>query len=152
MYDSHRKTPNTRISLLYATILGMLLLGCLASCNPHNRFLRLVKHNPYLLELYRSDSVKIQTFESTDTILFFQSQRDTLFAENTIIYRDSNTIRLVRHERPCTTFISKNIQIPTKEKIIKETKYEKDWVTTIKWLCVLVSLIGFFNLVAKWKP
>jgi len=151
MYDFHRITPNRKPFLSALLTLGGVLLVCLTSCSPHDRFLRIIKHNPYLLELYRSDSVKIQTFESTDTLLFFKSQTDTLRTENTIIYRDSNTIRLVRYERPCTTYISKSINIPTKEKVIKETQYKNDWESILKWLCLLVALIGLLNLVAKWK-
>jgi hypothetical protein len=151
MYDFHRTTPNRKPSAATLLILGGLLLVAISACNPHDRFLRLVKHNPYLLELYRSDSIKIQTFESTDTLLFFKSQTDTLRTENTIIYRDSNTIRLVRYERPCTTYISKSINIPSKQKVIKETQYKNDWEGILKWICLLVSLIGLFNLVAKWK-
>lgn len=151
MYDYHRKLPNDRRTIRHKAIIGMLLLGLISACSPHDRFLRLVKHNPYLLELYRSDSVKIETFKTTDTLLFFSSEKDTIRTENTIIYRDSNTIRLVRYERPCTTYLSKSINIPTKEKVIKETLYKSDWVEILKWICVLVSLIGLFNLVSKWK-
>jgi hypothetical protein len=151
MYDYHRKLPNDRRTIRHKAIIGMLLLGLIGACSPHDRFLRLIKHNPYLLELYRSDSVKIETFKTTDTLLFFSSEKDTIRTENTIIYRDSNTIRLVRYERPCTTYLSKSINIPTKEKVIKETLYKSDWVEILKWICVLVSLIGLFNLVSKWK-
>lgn len=151
MYDYHRNPQNVRRTLPLQIIIGVYLLGLIGACSPYDRFERLIKHNPYLLELYRTDSVKIQTFATTDTLLFFNSQRDTLRTENTIIYRDSNTIRLVRYERPCTTYLSKNISIPTKEKVIKETKYKSDWVEILKWICILVSLIGLFNLVSKWK-
>lgn len=151
MYDFYRNAPNRKPSLSILLILGGMLLVFVTSCNPHHRFLNLIKRNPYLLEIYRSDSIKIQTFKSTDTLLFFKSQTDTLRTENTIIYRDSNTIRLVRYERPCTTYISKSINIPSKEKVIKETQYKNDWEGILKWICLLVSLIGLFNLVAKWK-
>ena len=151
MYDFHRNATNRKCTLLALYIVGGILLVSLVSCNPHNRFIRLIKHNPYLLEIYRSDSVKIQTFQSTDTLLFFKSQTDTLRTENTIIYRDSNTIRLVRYERPCTTYFSKSINIPSKEKVIKETQYKNDWGEILKWICILISLLGLFNLVSKWK-
>jgi hypothetical protein len=151
MYDYHRIPPNARRTLCIKVVIGMLLLGLVSSCSPHKRFLRLVKHNPYLLELYRSDSVKIQTYNTTDTILFFTSEKDTLRTENTIIFRDSNTIRLVRYERPCTTYISKNINIPTKEKVIKETEYKQDYSQILKWICALIFLLGVFNLLSKWK-
>lgn len=151
MYDSHRTTPNVRCSLPLKILLGMYLLGLVSACSPYTRFVRLIKHNPYLLELYRTDSVRVQTFKTTDTILFFNSEKDTLRTENTIIFRDSNTIRLVRYERPCTTYLSKNINIPSKEKVIKETQYKSDWVEILKWICILVSLLGLFNLVSKWK-
>jgi len=151
MYDYHRISPNDRSILPYKTLLGVLLLGLISACSPHDRFLRLVKHNPYLLELYRSDSVKIQTFQTTDTLLFFSSEKDTIRTENTIIYRDSNTIRLIRYERPCTTYLSKSINIPTKEKVIKETLYKSDWVEILKWLCALLFLLGLLNLLSKWK-
>jgi hypothetical protein len=151
MYDYHRISPNDRSLLPYKTLLGVLLLGLISACSPHDRFLRFVKHNPYLLELYRSDSVKIQTFQTTDTLLFFSSEKDTIRTENTIIYRDSNTIRLVRYERPCTTYLSKSINIPTKEKVIKETLYKSDWVEILRWICLLLFLLGLLNLLSKWK-
>lgn len=152
MYDFHKTPWNKRIALPLIIILGNMLLLLVSSCSPHERYLRLIRRNPYLLEIYRTDSIKVQTFQSTDTILFFRSEKDTFRTENTIIYRDSNTIRLVRYERPCTTYISKSINIPTKEKIIKENYAKNDWTQVVKWLCVLVTLIGLFNLVAKWKP
>ena len=151
MYDYHRISPNDRSLLPYKTLLGVLLLGLISACSPHDRFTRLIKHNPYLLELYRSDSVKIQTFKTTDTLLFFSSEKDTIRTENTIIYRDSNTIRLVRYERPCTTYLSKSINIPTKEKVIKETLYKSDWVEILRWICLLLFLLGLLNLLSKWK-
>lgn len=151
MYDYHRKLPNDRRSLCRKAFIGMLLLGLVSACSPHDRFLRILKHNPYLLELYRSDSIEIKTFKTTDTLLFFSSEKDTIRTENTIIYRDSNTIRLVRYERPCTTYISKSINIPTKEKVIKETLYKSDWVEILKWLCALLFLLGLLNLLSKWK-
>ena len=151
MYDYHRISPNDRSLLPYKTLLGVLLLGLISACSPHDRFIRLVKHNPYLLELYRSDSIEIKTFKTTDTLLFFSSEKDTIRTENTIIYRDSNTIRLVRYERPCTTYLSKSINIPTKEKVIKETLYKTDWVEILKWLCALLFLLGLLNLLSKWK-
>lgn len=151
MYDYHRLLPNARCPLSVKIIIGVFLLGLSSACSPYDRYVRLIKHNPYLLELYRSDSVKIQTFETTDTLLFFSSEKDTIRTENTIIYRDSNTIRLVRYERPCTTYISKNINIPSKEKVIKETLYKNEWSEILKWLCALLFLIGLLNLLSKWK-
>ena len=64
MYDYHRKLPNDRRSLCRKAFIGMLLLGLVSACSPHDRFLRILKYNPYLLELYRSDSIEIKTFKN----------------------------------------------------------------------------------------
>lgn len=111
---------NDKFRIFCIFFLGLYL----SSCSPEYRLSRLLKNNPYLYEIYTHDSVRVQTFNTTDSVFFFNKQNDTIRFENATIYRNSDTIRIRQSCPPCTTYVSKTILQPT-QKLLKETRYKR---------------------------
>lgn len=123
-------------------IFGICFLGLyLSSCSPEYRLQRLLKNNPYLYEIYTHDSIRIQTFNTTDSVFFFQKQTDTIRFENATIYRHFDTLRLRQSCPPCTTYITKTIMQPT-EKYFKEKKFKRSLREKLED-SILPILVGF---------
>jgi len=111
---------NERYRIFYICIVGL----CLTACSPSNRLSRLLKNNPYLYEIFTHDSIRVQTSVVSDSIFFFTKEKDTITFNNATIYRKSDTLRLVQHCPPCTTYITKQILQPT-QKYIKEKGFKR---------------------------
>jgi len=118
------------------------LVLCITSCSPSSRLLRILKNNPYIYENFRRDSIQIRNVRTTDSVFFFQKERDTIRFENATIYRESDTLRLVQSCPPCTTYLSKTILQPT-QKIIKEKSVKRSLREKLED-ALLALICGFF--------
>jgi hypothetical protein len=121
------------------------LVFCLTACSSEHRLLRILKNNPHLYEIFRNDSIYVRDVRVTDSVFFFQKERDTIKLEYATIFRNSDTIRVRQSCPPCTTTITQQILQPTtrtiKEKGLKRTLREKLEDALIPLLCGF--LIGF---------
>lgn len=143
MYDITSIPRTKRPSKTHFAVLGFLCCILFACCSPIYRFERLLQKHPYLATLYAKDSVAIKTYEDVDTIFVLSSEKDTLFFNDTKLYRTSDTIRLIRTFKPCTTYVSKNISIP--EKTIEREKWKvHPWNTRIIIVLCIILLIVIF--------
>lgn len=143
MYDITTIPRTKRTSKTYLVVLGFLCSLLFTNCSPIYRFERLLQKHPYLATLYAKDSIAIKTYEDVDTIFVLSSEKDTLFFNDTKLYRTSDTIRLIRTFKPCTTYVSKNISIPQKT-IERERWQVYPWDTRIIILLCIILLIVIF--------
>ena len=118
------------------------LVLCITSCSPSDRLLRILKNNPNIYENYRRDSIQIRNVRTTDSVFFFQKERDTITFENATIYRESDTLRLVQSCPSCTTFITQQILQPS-QKIIKEKSVKRSLREKLED-ALLALICGFF--------
>ena len=138
LYYSQKIKMNGKIR--YYCYLALVL--CLASCSASDRLLRILKNNPHIYENFRRDSIQIRNVRTTDSVFFFQKERDTIRFENATIYRESDTLRLVQSCPPCTTYLSKTILQPT-QKIIKEKSVKRSLREKLED-ALLALICGFF--------
>lgn len=82
-----------RFAGLYAGFLCLALAGC-------GTFGRVV-------EVHKTDTIKIEAGLVRDTTWIFEKNRDTIRTEFATVYRYGDTLRLHYIERPCTTYVSK---------------------------------------------
>ncbi len=100
---------------MFTRFLLLALITGLAGCHYSSRFNRLLENHPDLKALIYQDTIIVDSFEVKDTILVFK--KDTITIEGIrIIRRGVDSIRIITHERPCTTFIKKAIIQPAKSK------------------------------------
>ncbi len=100
---------------MFTRFLLLALITGLAGCHYSSRFNRLLENHPDLKALIYQDTIIVDSFEVKDTILVFK--KDTITIEGIRISRRGvDSIRIITHERPCTTFIKKAIIQPAKSK------------------------------------
>lgn len=145
MYDITPNPRTTKNSKFITIVLGLLISIVYTNCSPHYRFERLLHNHPYLAKLYAKDSVVVDFYEDVDTIFVFSSEKDTLFFNDTKLFRTSDTIRLVRTFKPCTTYVSKNISIP--QKTIERERWKVHKQDT--WVILLLVVIFIAVLLKK---
>ncbi len=106
----------------------LFLVGCLSSCHYTGRFNRLLKNHPDLRAIISRDTIVMDSGQSKDTILVFK--KDTITIDGIRIIRGNmDSIRIIAHERPCTTYIKQVIVQSAKSKgeqrrEWKQKKYE----------------------------
>ncbi|MFN5351207.1 MAG: hypothetical protein ACK5BE_01130, partial [Alphaproteobacteria bacterium] len=82
------KNENIRNPILLLIVLLFIAPGC-------RNFGRIV-------EVYKTDTIKIKDGLVRDTTFVFQKSSDTIRTEYSTIYRTGDTLRLHYIERPCT--------------------------------------------------
>lgn len=145
MYDITPTTRTKSLAKIRIGVFGFLISILYTNCSPHYRFERLLRNHPYLAKLYAKDSVVVDFYEDVDTIFVFSSEKDTLFFNDTKLFRTSDTIRLVRTFKPCTTYVSKNISIP--QKTIERERWKVHKQDT--WVILLLVVIFIAVLLKK---
>lgn len=140
-YYSQKINMNEKYRIVYV----IALVFCFTACSSEHRLLRILKNNPHLYEIFRNDSVYIRDVRVTDSVFFFQKERDTIKLEYATIFRNSDTLRIRQSCPPCTTTITQQILQPTtrtiKEKGYKRTLREKLEDALVPLICGF--LIGF---------
>jgi hypothetical protein len=140
----------------------------LAGCHYSHRFNRLLKNHPDLKALIYQDTIIVDSFEVKDTIVVFK--KDTITIQGVRIIRGGlDSIRIITHERPCTTYIRKAIVQPAKGKSEqrrewKQKKYETKkqaqvekvkargfWMIPLTTLCFGFIIGIFMGLIIKPK-
>ena len=147
MYDITHIPRTKRSTKLVFAIYGLLCCLLFNCCSPVYRFEHLLQNHPYLANLYAKDSVVVQTHEDLDTLFYFSSQKDTIVFNDTKLYRTADTIRLVRTFKPCTTYLSKTIQIP--QKTIERERWKVQETRYTSWIIGLLCLILLIVLLRK---
>jgi hypothetical protein len=145
MYDITPTTRTKSLANFRIGLFGLLISLFCTNCTPVYRFERLLQKHPYLAKLYAKDSVVVKSYEDLDTLFVFSSEKDTLFFNDTKLFRTSDTIRLVRTFKPCTTYVSKNISIP--EKTIERERWKVHKQDT--WVILLLVVIFIAVLLKK---
>jgi hypothetical protein len=122
------KNENIRNPILLAVVLLFISAGC-------GNFSRIV-------EIYKTDTVKIAAGLVRDTTFIFEKSSDTIRTEYSTIYRTGDTLRLHYIERPCTTFISKTEIQPTRH--TKETRQERPFYQKLNIFdkLILILILG----------
>ena len=145
MYDITTNSRTKKNSKYILVILGFIISILYTNCTPHYRFERLLQRHPYLATLYAKDSIIVESYEDLDTFFIFSSEKDTIFFNDTKLFRTSDTIRFVRNYKPCTTYISKNINIP--QKTIERERWKVHKQDT--WVILLLVVIFIAVLLKK---
>ena len=105
-----------------------------------------------IVEIHKTDTIKISAGLVRDTLLFFKEKSDTIRTEFSTIYRYGDTLRLHYIERPCTTYISKTEIQPTRH--TKETRQERPFFTKLtlwdKMLLILALGIIFVIVLSRF--
>lgn len=96
--------------------IGLLVVAvCFSACHYTDKFNRLLKKHPDLKAIISRDTIVVDDGETKDTILVFK--KDTITIEGIRIIRGGmDSIRIIAHERPCTTFVREVIVQPAKSK------------------------------------
>jgi hypothetical protein len=150
-----------------ASLLLVLIIG-LAGCHYTDRFNRLLKNHPDLKALIYQDTIIVDSFEVKDTIVVFK--KDTITIDGIRIIRGGmDSIRIIKQDRPCTTYIKKVIVQPAKSKgeqrrEWKQKKYETKkqaqiekvkargfWMIPLTTLCFGFIIGIFIGLIIKPK-
>ena len=138
-----RRNENWIISIIVSIIF-------FSSCSPTDRFLRLVKKHPYLLESVSVDSVRIRDTISQDTQVVWKNKVDTLILSQVKIERRNDTFRIITRERPCTTYVNRTEIRPSKivEREILKKGQKRPLYQVVKdyalYLLLLLSLLIIF--------
>jgi hypothetical protein len=104
---------------------------CIGGCHYTHRFNRLLKNHPDLKALVSRDTIVVDDGETKDTILVFQ--KDTITIEGIRIIRGNmDSIRIIAHERPCTTFVREVIVQPAKTKSEQRRYWKQEKYKTKK--------------------
>jgi hypothetical protein len=125
------KNENIRNSILLLVVLLFVATGC-------GNFGRIV-------EVYKTDTIKIANGLVRDTTFIFQKSSDTIRTEYSTIYRTGDTLRMHYIERPCTTYISKTEIRPTSH--TKETRRERPFYQKLNFLDKLILIIILSGIV-----
>ena len=125
------KNENIRNPILLLVVLLFIASGC-------RNFGRIV-------EVYKTDTIKIKDGLVRDTTFIFQKSSDTIRTEYSTIYRTGDTLRLHYIERPCTTYISKTEIRPTTH--TKETRQERPFYQRLNFLDKLILIIILAGIV-----
>ena len=128
-------------------IIGIICcLLFLISCSPRQRFVRLVKKHPYLLETISSDTIRVRNTLAQDTQVVWKKEVDTLVFREVTIERRNDTFRIIKEAKPCTTFIRRTEYRPSKivEKYVTQKGQKRSFYQGIKdyfLYCLLFVLI-----------
>lgn len=95
-----------------------------------------------IVEIHKTDTIKIAAPLVRDTLLFFKEKSDTIKTEFTTIYRYGDTLRLHYIERPCTTYISKTEIRPTSH--TKETRREGPIYPKLTFWDKMILILSLF--------
>jgi len=101
------------------------MVFCAVSCSYSHRFNRLLKNHPNLRQTISRDSSVVDFGKTQDTIVVFK--KDTIAIEGVRIIRGGlDSVRIITHERPCTTYIRQTILQPAKSKAEKRSDWKQE--------------------------
>ena len=90
------------------------------ACSPQKQFNRLIKNNPYLLNVAIKDSVNVRHFSIKDSAFFLYSVDSILIKTentNTKIFRYYDSFFVISKADPCTTYVRQTfVQSPIEKK------------------------------------
>lgn len=116
---------------MYGKLYFYLLLSIsLFSCRtPDERFYRLVKKHPYLLDFYFDEDTSIYQGSVIDTQFIFKTKKDTIYFGTNRIERFGDTFRFYYREQPCTTYINTTTVAPTNKRSAQERRIAQNTST-----------------------
>jgi hypothetical protein len=147
--------------LYFYLLVSMFLFSCRT---PDEKFYRLVKRHPHLLDFYFDSDTSISETISLDTQFIFKTKKDTVYFGTNRIERFGDTFRFYYKERPCTTYINTTTVAPVSKRkaqerrIAQNTSTQKDkkgfaWeiFPIITWLITLAFLIKNNNELRRFR-
>lgn len=148
-------TIRTRLRVYGSGIVILLLVLIVSSCSPTQRLNRLIKRNPYLLELKDTitvrDSVRVHIpGVSADTVISILQARDTFYFHKEFVhvktYIRGDSIYIEAKTDPIDKVVYREIKVPVEKIVYRKPRDKLIWASIIPLaLLALVFAIAYFR-------
>jgi hypothetical protein len=145
----------TRLKVYRSGIVIITLLLLAVGCSPTQRLNRLIKRNPYLLELKDTitirDSVRIHIpGVKTDTVISILQARDTFYFHKEFVhvktYIRGDSIYIEAKTDPIDKVVYREIKVPVEKIVYRKPRDKLMWASIIPLaLLALVFAVAYFR-------